>query len=57
MNEMRVDKLKNKIVKTYIKQAGGITYMTEKIVKPPKLTLAQLFEGKPKSVKKKKKKP
>ena len=53
MNQIRADKLKSKIVKLYIKQAGGITYMQNVIIKPPKLTLNQIFETKVKKTKKK----
>ena len=56
MNQIRADKLRGKIVAQYIKQSGGITYMEEKIAKPPKLPLNQLFElKKPKKLKKKSK--
>jgi len=58
MNSIRIQKLQNEIVKKYIKQSGGITYMVTTLKKPPKLTLSQIFEGKPKknskAVKKKK---
>lgn len=56
MNEIRADKLRDKIVAQYIKQAGGITYMETKVIKPPKIPLNQLFELKPKKKVKKKSK-
>lgn len=55
MNQIRADRLSHKIVAQYVKQSGGITYMETKILKPPKITLNQLFVLKPKKVKKKSK--
>ena len=52
MNQIRADRLNDKIVKHYLKQSGGITYMETRVIKPPKLTLGQLFhlkKGKKKS--------